>query len=139
VDAQARLETPAGGAVPGVVDLPRPPADELMRRLLRISDRTTCDLAGARNAFSASVGVSAVRCLLTYIVLPLLKPVIDLSGGVGPVVGLLIGAVSTTAIIVSMRRFWAADHRLRWGYTAIGAAILAFLAVQAVIDLAALV
>jgi hypothetical protein len=116
----------------------RTPTDEFMRRLLRVPDDATCDIAGARSAFSASVGISAVRCLITYIALPLLKPVIDLGGGVGPVLGLLIGTVSAFAIIISMRRFWAADHRMRWGYTAIGGAILAFLAVQGVIDLAAL-
>jgi hypothetical protein len=123
-------------AVP--VTVRRPPADVVMRRLLRIRDDATGSLTGARNAFSASVGISAVRCLLTYIALPLLRPVVDLSGGVGPVLGLVIGAVSTVAIVVSMRRFWAADHRMRWGYTAIGGAILGFLAVQAVIDIAAL-
>jgi hypothetical protein len=116
----------------------RPAADELVRRLLRIPDEATCDLVGARNAFSTSVGISAVRCLITYIALPLLKPVVDLSGGVGPILGLLIGAVSAVAIVISMRRFWSADHRMRWGYTAIGGAILAFLAVQAVIDVNAL-
>jgi hypothetical protein len=137
VETQARLQSPPGGVAP-IADAPRPAADVFMRRLLRVPDGATCDIAGARNAFSASVGVSAVRCLLTYIVLPLLKPVIDLSGGVGPLLGLVIGTVSVVAIVVSMRRFWAADHRMRWGYTAIGGAIVAFLAVQAAIDVAAL-
>lgn len=109
-----------------------------MRRLLRVRDGDTCDIAGARSAFGASVGISAIRCLITYIALPLLRPVIDLSGGVGPALGLAVGAVSAVAIVISMRRFWAADHRMRWGYTAIGGAILAFLAVAAVIDVVAL-
>ena len=53
--------------------------------------------------------------------------------------GLLIGTVSAVAIVASMRRFWAADHRLRWGYTVIGGGILVLLAVQAVGDVASLV
>ncbi len=89
--------------------------------------------------FGASLLVSTVRCLLTYVVLPVLKPVVDLSGGVGPVLGLVLGAVSATAIVFSMRRFVAAHHRWRWGYIAIGSAILVLLAVQAVGDVSALV
>jgi hypothetical protein len=82
--------------------------------------------------------VSTVRCLLTYVLLPLLKPMIDLSGGVGPTLGLVIGAVSATAIVFSMRRFWRANHRLRWAYTVLGGGILVLLAIQAVGDVAAL-
>ena len=40
------------------------------------------------------------------------------------------------AIVASIRRFFASDHRWRWRYTAIGGAILVLLAVQAVIDIA---
>jgi len=112
-------------------------ADAFMRRVLRVPTARASGRA-AENAFGASILVSTVRCLLTYVVLPLLKPVVDLSGGVGPVLGLVLGAVSTVAIVASMRRFWAADHRPRWGYTAIGGAILVLLAVQAVGDVATL-
>ncbi len=115
----------------------RPPADVFMRRLLRVKGRASG--ASAQSLFGKSLLLSTVRCLLTYVLLPLLKPVVDLSGGVGPALGLLIGAVSGLAIVVSMRRFWAADHRMRWGYTAIGGAILVLLVVQAVGDVAALV
>jgi hypothetical protein len=116
----------------------RPAVDAFMRRLLRVPTGGRSAEA-ARKAFGASLLLSTVRCLLTYIVLPLLKPAVDLSGGVGPVLGLLIGTVSAVAIIASMRRFWAANHRLRWGYTAIGGAILVLLVVQAVGDVIALV
>ena len=118
------------GATPSSVDL-------FMRRLLRLpSGAGTGETA--EKVFGASILVSTVRCLLTYVLLPLLKPVIDLSGGVGPVFGLVIGAVSAAAIVYSMRRFWAANHRWRWGYTAVGGGILVLLAVQAVGDVAAL-
>ncbi len=112
-------------------------ADAFMRRLLRVRSAPASGRA-AESAFGASILVSTVRCLLTYVVLPLLKPVVDLSGGVGPVLGLVLGAVSTVAIIASMRRFWASNHRLRWGYTAVGGAIILLLALQAVADAAVL-
>lgn len=116
---------------------PDPPADVFMRRLLRV--RTgEATRESAQKAFSTSILLSTVRCMLTYVVLPLLKPVVDLSGGVGPALGLLIGTVSAVAIIASMRRFWAAGHRWRWGYTGVGGGILVLLLVQAVGDVAAL-
>ncbi len=111
--------------------------DAFMRRLLRVP-ATGAREDAARKAFGASIALSTVRCLLTYIVLPLLKPVVDLSGGVGPALGLVIGGVSAVAIVASMRRFWAAEHRWRWGYTGIGGGILVLLAVQAVGDVSAL-
>jgi len=116
------------------------PADVFMRRLLRVpadGHRTTD--SDAQNAFSASIAVSAVRCLLTYVVLPLLAPVVDLTGGVGPALGLLVGAVSMVAIVASLRRFWSATHRLRWGYAVVGGGVLVLLVVQAVDDIASLV
>ncbi|HUF31663.1 MAG TPA: hypothetical protein VMN58_00470 [Acidimicrobiales bacterium] len=113
-----------------------PPADAFVRRLLRVPvGGPRSSLSSARNAFSASLAVSTVRCLLTYVLLPIAGPVLGLTGAVGPLLGITVGLVSTVAIIVSMRRFWAADHRMRWGYTAIGGGILVLLAVQAVGDL----
>lgn len=115
----------------------RSAADAFMRRLLRVSPAAS--RSKPESVFGASLFLSTVRCLLTYVVLPVLKPVLDLTGGVGPALGLLLGAVSSVAIVVSMRRFWAAGHRWRWGYTAVGGGVLVLLAVQAVGDVAALV
>ena len=118
---------------------PRSAADLRMRRLLRIPDEGPRGSArSAENAFSASVLISAFRCLLTYVVLPIGGPILGLAGGVGPVLGLIVGAVSSVAIVASMRRFFRADHRWRWRYTVIGGTILVFLAVQGVIDIATL-
>jgi hypothetical protein len=109
-----------------------------MLRLLRLPPAADPGRT-AEKAFGTSVLISAIRCILTYVLLPLLKPVIDLEGGVGPILGLVIGSVSATAIVFSMRRFWRANHRLRWGYTILGGAILVLLVIQAVGDIAALV
>ncbi|MGQ0823902.1 MAG: hypothetical protein ACT4OX_02535 [Actinomycetota bacterium] len=118
----------------------RSDGDRRMRALLRLrDDAPRSSTTGAENAFSKSILISAVRCLLTYVVVPLLGPVVNLSGSVGPALGLAIGAVSMVAIVASMRRFFAADHRFRWKYTAIGGVVLVLLIAQAVIDVVALV
>jgi hypothetical protein len=107
-----------------------------MRKLLRLpEDGPKVSIIDAQNAFSKSILVSATRCLLTYVALPLLAPIMNLSGWMGPVLGLLLGTVSMVAIVFSTRRFFAADHKWRWGYFAIGGGIFVLLIVQAVIDL----
>jgi hypothetical protein len=127
-------------SVDTAVPVTRSAADRRMRRLLRLpSDGPRASLVEVHNAFSRSIAISATRCLLTYVVLPLLAPVVHLSGGLGPALGLVIGAVSVVAIVAAMRRFFAADHRWRWGYVAIGGTILALLVVQAAIDVSHLV
>jgi hypothetical protein len=118
----------------------RSAADLRMRRILHIRDEgARGSLKSAENAFSTSIFISAVRCLLTYVILPVVGPIVGLAGDVGPTVGLVVGTVSCVAIVASMRRFFRADHRWRWRYTIIGGTILVFLVVQAVIDIAALV
>ncbi len=111
-----------------------------MRRVLRLpEDGRRGSRSAAQQAFSRSVWISAARCLLTYIVLPVAGPIVGFSGRVGPVLGLVVGTVSMVAIVAAIRRFFAADHRWRWRYTAIGGSILVLLTVQAVIDISDLV
>jgi hypothetical protein len=108
-----------------------------MRRLLRVpAHGPRGSVFAAQSAFSRSIAISASRCLLTYVLIPLLGPVVGLTGSVGPVLGLALGAVSMVAIVASMRRFFAADHRFRWGYAAVGGGIFVLLVVQAAIDVA---
>jgi hypothetical protein len=108
-----------------------------MRRVLRLPEQAPrASHTAAQQAFSRSVWISAARCLLTYIVLPILGPIVGFAGNVGPVLGLTVGAVSMVAIVASIRRFFAADHRWRWRYTALGGSILVLLVVQAVLDIA---
>jgi hypothetical protein len=117
----------------------RSDADRRMRRLLRLpADGPRASIIDANNAFSRSIALSATRCLITYVVVPVLGPLLNLSGGVGPVLGLIIGAVSMVAIIAATRRFFAADHRWRWGYVGVGGVIFVLLIVQAAFDIAAL-
>jgi hypothetical protein len=123
------------------IEIPeRSDADLVARRLLRLpADAPKVSIFAAQSAFQKSIAISAVRCLITYIFLPILRPLVDLSGGVGPALGLAVGAVSMTAIVLAVRRFFAADHKWRWSYLAIGGGIFVLLTFQAIVDISTLV
>jgi hypothetical protein len=121
--------------VHNVATAPRPAADIAVRRLLRIPDGPPAPEDAAQRAFSTSILVSATRCLLTYIVLPFLAPVLGLAAGVGPALGIPIGVVAIGSNVLTIRRFWAADHRWRWAYTAIALTVIALLLVLMVEDI----
>ena len=111
-----------------------------MRRILRLPvDAPRQSIMGTENVFGKSIAISGLRCTLTYIVLPLLAPIFNLTGASLPVIGLLLGAVSMVAITISMRRFFAADHKYRWGYAAIGGTIFVMLIVAGIADISTLV
>ena len=114
------------------------PADRFMRRLLRLPEGKTSTAAEARSAFQKSLAVTACRCLLMYIVLPFVLPIVGVASGVSPAIGLTIGVLAIFSIVYSIRRFWRADHSKRWHYTVFGGVIIGFLiylSVKDVIDL----
>jgi hypothetical protein len=125
--------------VHNVATAPRPAADVAVRRVLRIPDGPPAPEGAAQRAFSTSILVSATRCLLTYIVLPFVAPALGLAAGVGPAVGIPIGVVAIGFNVLTIRRFWAADHRWRWAYTAIALTVIALLLVLMVEDILDLV
>ena len=96
----------------------------------------TNDVAGvdAEKAFSTSVVISAVRCTLTYVLIPFVFPLIGFGAGVGPWIGLPIGTAAIVANLVSIRRFHRADHRWKWPMTAINAGIIGLLTVLVILD-----
>lgn len=95
--------------------------------------------AAARRAFSTSMLVSATRCLLTYIVLPFVAPLIGIGADVGPGLGIAIGGVAVVSNCLTIRRFHAAQHRWRWGYTAIAVCVIVGLLVLMGQDVADLI
>jgi hypothetical protein len=116
----------------------RTPADLFMRRLLRLPvDAPPGSAQGARKAFQTSLVVATFRCLLMYVAFPFVLPALGLAKGVGPAIGLVINVVAMVCIVMSMRRFFRADHPKRWHYTALGGTVLVFLAILGVQDLVA--
>lgn len=127
---------PRPGPLPATV---RTPGDRLMRRVLLLpEDAPTGTPEEARKAFQTSIMVAAVRCVLMYLVFPFVLPAVGLANGVGPAIGLAINLVAMACIVLSMRRFWRAEHPKRWWYGALGGAVMGFLVYLAVDDVVTL-
>ena len=114
----------------------RSPADMVVRKLLRIRDRPTGLSEGAAySTFQRSMLISAIRCTLTYVIFPFVLPAAGFATGVGPLLGLAIGLVAITCDVFTIRRFFAVDHRWRWHFSAIAAAVICLLLVLMVQDI----
>ena len=92
----------------------------------------------ATRTFSVSMVVSGVRCVLAYVVFPWLLPVLGVTGGVGPGVGLAIGTVAIGFNVWSIVRFWRVDHRLKWIVGPINVAVIVLLLILVGFDIAEL-
>jgi hypothetical protein len=107
-----------------------------MRRLLRVpTDQKPIDESETHRIFSASIFLSALRCLLSYIVLPVILPAIGIAKGVGPAIGIPISILALTFDYLGIRRFWLADHRQRWAFTALYAVVGGMVFALLIIDI----
>ena len=98
-------------------------ADRIARRLLRIEDAAPRSLISLRG----SLVIAAIRCVLTYAVLPALAPAIGWLGVVATPLAVVLSLAAIVLSIVSLRRVWLADFRHRWPYTAFIVLVLAAL------------
>lgn len=129
---------PVGGAVADPGFRSQRGTDRVMRRLLGIRELDRKAGTGAHRAFRISVLVSAVRCLITYLAIPILVPLLSLSGWVAAPVGIALCVVAVVNGVVSVRRFWASDHARRWVYTAFMGVVFVILGVAMVSELSRL-
>jgi hypothetical protein len=110
-------------------------ADEVMHSLLRLPEVSPRRAdRGAHRVFSVSIVISALRCLLTYVALPLVAPIFSAATGAGPVLGVPIGLIALVFDVVGIRRFWLANHPQRWPITWLYVAIMAMVTTFLVID-----
>ncbi len=93
----------------------------------------------AARAFSISILISGIRCVLTYVIFPWVLPLLGFAGGVGPAVGLAVGTIAIGFNIASIRRFWVADHRWKWPITVLNGSVIVLLLILLGLDLAELV
>lgn len=92
------------------------------------------DTVKAQRAFNWSIVISGIRCTFAYVLFPFAAPLIGFAPGVGPVLGLTVGAVAIASNVWSLRRFWRADHRWKIRMTVVHAAVIALLLVLMALD-----
>ena len=114
------------------------PADRFMRRLLGVREPHRGSDAAAHRAFRTSVLVSAVRCIITYVVVPVVVPLLSLSGWVAAPIGIALCVYAVVNGVVSLRRFWATEHRHRWLYAGFMAIVFVVLGFALVSDISRL-
>ena len=107
-------------------------ADRVARRVLRI--RTPEGDHDVHNIFSSSIALSATRCLLSYIILPVLAPWIGAVPIIGPAIGVPVGLVALVFDVRAIRRFFLADHRWRWVAAALYLVVMAMVTALVVRD-----
>jgi hypothetical protein len=80
-----------------------------------------------RRPVRGSVAISAIRCVLTYLVIPALAPVVGWMGGMATPVSLVLSLVAVGFAVTGLRRVRRTDRDAR-GYTAFVALVLVALA-----------
>ncbi|GAB3814959.1 hypothetical protein GCM10028820_11570 [Tessaracoccus terricola] len=95
----------------------RSAADRFMRRLLRVSTTDKKVVGDAHKAFRTSLVISAIRCLITYLVVPIAVPLLSFAGVFAAPIGIALCIVAVVNGVHSVRRFWISDHRMKWLYT----------------------
>lgn len=110
-------------------------ADRAMRRALGIRTVDRRAGQGAHHAFRISVVISGLRCLITYVAIPVLIPILSLAGWVAAPVGITLCAIAAVNGMISLRRFWRADHSQRWTYTGFISVVFVVLAISTITEL----
>jgi len=125
--ADAGLATGLDGRL-GSQPLPRqrPAADRFARHVLHIKGPE--GEPEIHNIFSSSIALSATRCLLTYIILPVLAPWVGALPLIGPAIGVPVGLIALVFDVRAIRRFFQAEHRWRWVAAALYVVIMVMVA-----------
>lgn len=93
--------------------------------------------AQAERVFSKSIFISGIRCVLAYVFFPFVAPLLGFAD-VGPWVGVVISLVAIYFNGYSIKRFWAANHRLKYFMTTLNLGVIVLVTILFVIDLQAI-
>ena len=107
-------------------------ADHFARRVLFLPDQEGGEVY---NLFSSSILLSATRCLLSYIVFPILAPWLSEVPVVGPAIGVPIAVAALVFDMRAVRRFFIANHRWRWAAAALYVVVIAMVTYLLVRDI----
>ena len=82
--------------------------------------------------------IASIRCVITYVLVPLLFPIIGVAGWVAAPFAIALSLLAIGLSLQSLRRVWVADWRLRWPYTAFIGTVVLVLVGSIVWDVASL-
>lgn len=85
-------------------------------------------------SLKGSLVLSAIRCVITYAILPAAAPVFGFSDTVGAPIGVVVSVAAIALSLHSLRRVWLADWTYRWSYTAFIAVVVSLLSWLLVLD-----
>ncbi len=91
--------------------------------------------AGAKRALTASLAFSGVRCILMYVILPFVLPLVGLTGVFATRADIVINVVAIAALGYSVARFWKINYRHKMAYTGVAAVAFVLLAAFILLDL----
>lgn len=113
--------------------------DAVMRRLLRISEVRPEAARSAHRAMRISLLVTAIRCSVIYVVIPIAVPLVSFARVVATPISIALCLFALVNGVLGVRRFWVADHRSKWAYTGFMLVVFAVLVVALVLDITKLV
>lgn len=120
------------------MDALRTGPDRLIGRLLFVDVQSTAkdNSAGrAERAFGFSLLVSGIRCILQYVVLPFILPLVGVAAEVAVPITLAINGVAMVLILFSLRRFWQINYRHKWQYLYVAVTAWVLLGIFIAMDL----
>lgn len=94
--------------------------------------------AQAESAFSLALMFSGVRCIIMYVILPFVLPIIGLAGNSADWLDIGINFVAIGAIIFSLRRFWRINYKRKWQYFPVAIVALFLLTAFIALDISTL-
>ena len=112
-------------------------AEATVRTILRVQDapRRAVSDDEVHRTFSIGILLSAFRCLLSYVLLPIITPVLGAATSIGPALGIPVSVVALVFDVIGIRRFWIARHRWRWEMTIVYLAVMGLVTALLVKDI----
>ena len=117
----------------------RSSGDQLMRKVLRIENTSAESNEAAQSALQKSILISAIRCTLTYVLIPFVVPVLGFAAAVDAPLGIALSLVAIVSVTYSLRKFFGSDHPRRWQYAALAGVLLVFVTALLIPDVLRLV
>jgi hypothetical protein len=112
--------------------------ENLIRKLLFIKSTKDLNESQTYKLFSKSMFISGLRCLLSYVILPLLAPILKFTTTLEPIFGIPIGLTAIIFDYLGIRRFWISDHRFKWLVSPIYLAVIVLVVILIIQDIASL-